>query len=69
MLLPRFALFFLVVLSVNRFDLLTYELYLVFQFLHLTIHLVDEGVALLGGSVEETEVVHLGLNLSLQLLV
>ena len=56
-------LFFLTVLCVNRFDLVTNELYLILQFLHLAVHLVNKGVTLLRGSIEETEVVLVGLHL------
>ena len=41
----------------------------VLQLLNLTVHFVDEGIALLRGGIEETEVVLVGLYLTLQLLV
>ena len=37
-----YPLFFLTILSVDSFDLLTNQLYLVFQLLNLAVHLVDE---------------------------
>ena len=53
----------LFVLGVDGLDLLTDEVHLVLEFLHLAIHLVDEAVALLAAGIQEAEVVLVSLNL------
>ncbi len=59
-----FLLFLIGVFSVNSLDFVTYQLHFVLQLLHLTVHLVDKRITLLRRSIEETEVVLVGLHLA-----
>ena len=62
-------LFLFLVLCIDRLDLLTNEIHIVLQLLYLTIHLVDEAVALLAAGIKETEIVLIGLYLLLEGLI
>ena len=62
-------LFFLTILGIDSFNLLTNQLYLVFQLLNLAIHLVDERIAFLGRGIQEAQIVLVGLHFSFQLLI
>ena len=59
----------LAVLGIDSLDFFAHQLYLVLQFLHLAVHLVDKAVALFRRSIEETKVVLVGLYLLLQLFI
>ena len=64
-----FSFILLLVLCVDGFDLLLDEVHVILEFLHLPVHLVNETVAFLGGGIQETEVVLIGLYLLLEGLV
>ena len=57
--------FLFFVLSVDSLDFLSDEIHVILQFLNFAVHLVDEAVTLLRGSIEETEVILIGLYLLL----
>lgn len=67
MLFGFFVRFF--VLLIDGFDLLTDHLCIVLELLHLTVHLVDETVAFLAGDIEKSEVVLIGCDLLLELII
>lgn len=67
MLFGFFVRFF--VLLIDGLDLLTDHLCIVLELLHLTVHLVDETVAFLAGDIEEPEVVLIGCDLLLELII
>ena len=55
-------LFLFAVFRVNSLNFLAHEVHVVFQFLHLTVHLVNQAVALLRRCVQESEIVLVGLH-------
>ena len=61
-----FLFVFLVVLFVDGFDLVTYQTEVVFQLLNLTVHFVYQTAAFLARYTEETDVVFVGNNKSLE---
>ncbi len=63
------GLLYLFVLGINSLDLLLYHFEVSLELLYLAVHFLYEAVALLAGSIEETEVVLVGGNLAAQLVV
>ena len=59
---------FLFVLGIDSLYFLFYEFEIVFELLHLSVHLLYEAVSLLAGSIEEAKVVLVGGNLGAQLV-
>ena len=57
------------VLGVNGLDFLSHKIHVVFQFLDLAVHLVNQAVAFLAAGVEETEIVLVCLNLIFDCLI
>lgn len=64
----HFGCSFLFVLGIDSLYFLFYEFEIVFELLHLSVHLLYEAVSLLAGSIEETKVVLVGGNLGAQLV-
>ena len=64
----HFGCSFLFVFGINSLNFLFYEFEIVFELLHLSVHLLYEAVSLLAGSVEEAKVVLVGGNLGAQLV-
>ena len=57
------------VLGINSLNLIKCKLHVIFEFLHLAVHLINQTVSFLRTNIEESEVVFIGLYLLLELLI